>query len=152
MKNLGVSIEDLSEPKNAGIIASLRALPFSTILEQIEKLIHHVRVINDDGLIHGDIRTTNIMVKNDGTLTLIDFDWLLPQDTFYSAYYGAFGFYSNPPESILLSMNRVYEVNKDKDNNDVYTHVLDSTIFNYVYTLAVISAPTSINTYITYAH
>ena len=102
MKNLGVSIEDLSEPKNAGIIASLRALPFSTILKQITKLIYHVKSINNAGLIHGDIRQTNIMVKNDGTLTLIDFDWLLPKNMFFTEYNHAFGFYNNPPESILL--------------------------------------------------
>lgn len=142
MKNLGVSIDDLSEPKNAGIIASLRALPFSTVLDQITKLIHHVRVINDAGLIHGDIRQTNIMVKNDGTLTLIDFDWLLPENDFFTDYKHAFGFYSNPPESILLNNrdfsyyvynnNKYIEKDSKKDINDIIQKYIDLKI-NFLY-------------------
>jgi len=98
MPNLGKNFGDISS-----YVDSVRSTPFNTILEQIVKLITQTNTLKTSGHIHGDIRQTNIMFNpTDGTMTIIDFDWLLPKDTFNAEYGKYYGFYSNPPESIVI--------------------------------------------------
>jgi serine/threonine protein kinase len=99
MPHRGLSVKHLIERKTLG---SLRAVPVQIILGQVCKLIHQIKHMGASGYIHGDIRDTNILVDPvTGLLTIIDFDWFDPKATFFSEYFGNFGFYSNPPETLL---------------------------------------------------
>jgi serine/threonine protein kinase len=99
MPHKGVSVKHLIEK---GIIGSLRAVPIQIIMDQVCKLIHQIKHLVASGYIHGDIRDTNILVDpGTGIFTIIDFDWFDPKATFFSEYFGNFGFYSNPPETLL---------------------------------------------------
>lgn len=101
MKNLGVSIEHLSKNK-AGSLDKAKTIPFTTILDNINRIYRQIRTLFTNGYIHGDVRQTNIMLDpNTGKITLIDFGWLYPVDEFFDGYMGALGFYSNPPESLF---------------------------------------------------
>jgi serine/threonine protein kinase len=99
-----VRMDDLGKDisKIESYYKTLRAVPFVTILEEIVKVFHQVKLVYDAGYIHGDIRETNIMVNpHTGRLTLIDFDWFLRKAKFLNDYKESFGFYSNPPEALL---------------------------------------------------
>jgi serine/threonine protein kinase len=95
MPHLGISIADIHENKEL-----LRRIPFQIIVQQIFKLLQQVKALKDAEYIHGDIRQTNVMIHpHSGTMTIIDFDWLLPKTEFLHSY--PLGFYSNPPESLI---------------------------------------------------
>jgi hypothetical protein len=103
MKNLGVSIADLSENRD-GSLNKTKTVPFGVIIDSIYRIYKQLKSLFDNGYIHGDVRQTNIMIHpNTGKITLIDFGWLYPIDTFFMEYNDALGFYSNPPESLLYS-------------------------------------------------
>ena len=101
MPHLGTSVHDTTKD-SAKYRPILKAIPIPTLLNEIMKLFGNVKTLRDKNLIHGDIRETNLMIDpNTGKLTIIDFDWLLPKDTFL-AEYGGFGFYNNPPEALMV--------------------------------------------------
>jgi hypothetical protein len=116
MKNLGVSIDHLSKNK-AGSLDKAKTIPFTTILDNINRIYRQIRTLFTSGYIHGDVRQTNIMLDpNTGKITLIDFGWLYPVDVFFNTYKESLGYYSNPPESLFYcSIN-----NKDKDASHTY--------------------------------
>jgi len=79
---------------------SLRQCPLPILIGQIIKLIGQINRLGSQGYIHGDIRDKNLMIQpSTGTITLIDFDWMMPFDQFYDEY--PFNFYSNPPEFLM---------------------------------------------------
>ena len=101
MPYLGVDIYHL----NAIHAEELRKVPITTILEQIQKLIHQTGKLAEAGYGHFDIRQTNVMVRPEtGTLTIIDFDWLMPLKDLEKEYKPHFGYFSNPPESLLAKL------------------------------------------------
>jgi len=98
MKDLGKDIAHIQD-----YYKDLRKVPFTTIFEQVVKLIHQVYLVYHANYIHGDIRETNIMADpKTGVLTIIDFDWFMPMVKFFQTYDEGLGFYSNPPESIVF--------------------------------------------------
>jgi len=69
------------------------------MLRQLNRLV-------DNGYIHGDMRSTNIVVDPaTGVFTIIDFDWFYTKPVFLNKYYQYFGYYSNPPETLLAASN-----------------------------------------------
>jgi serine/threonine protein kinase len=79
----------------------LRTIPYQTICQEMYKCMEVVKSIKDAGYIHGDIRETNVLCNLDtGKLTIIDFDWLLPFDSFEKQY--PTFFYSHPPECLFI--------------------------------------------------
>jgi len=105
MPNLGISINHIAN----SAYTSFRAFPVPHIFRQFLKLCKQVAVLKLQGLVHGDIRETNVMANpKTGALTLIDFDWLMPKDTFFREYRDHLGFYNNPPESLLHENVRHY--------------------------------------------
>ena len=102
MPDLGVSMDRVYLPENLG---SLKKVPVSVLLTQILKLIQQVKSIKDHGYIHGDIKPANVMIRpTDGTMTLIDFDMLMPRDRFQLSY--PFGYYCHPPETLKFFENK----------------------------------------------
>jgi serine/threonine protein kinase len=100
MPNLG---KDFSKVKT--YVDDVRRVPMNIIFEQITKLLTQLNNLATAGYVHGDIRETNIMFKPDtGVMTIIDFDWLYPINDFDTEYRDNYGFYSNPPESIVFSI------------------------------------------------
>ena len=96
MPNLGVSMDRLSR-----VYIDLREVPIINILEQVVKLLSQTAHLDGKKYIHGDIRDTNVTINpKDGTMTLIDFDWLKPYEEFAKEY--TFNFYNNPPELLLI--------------------------------------------------
>ena len=98
--NKGVSIEDLL---TKGRFTQLRAIPIPIIISEICKMLGQLHTMSTRHFIHGDVRTTNIVVDPaTGIFTIIDFDWFYPKARFLSVYSPSFGFYNNPPESLLF--------------------------------------------------
>ena len=98
MPNLGKDFSSVNT-----YVDIVRATPLMTIFEQILKLFNQTNTLKTSGYIHGDIRESNIMFNpRDGTMTIIDFDYLQPIDIFDDKYGENYGFYSNPPESIII--------------------------------------------------
>jgi serine/threonine protein kinase len=98
MPNLG---KDFSKVET--YVDDVRRVPMNIIFEQITKLLTQLNNLATAGYVHGDIRETNIMFKPDtGVMTIIDFDWLYPINDFDTEYRDNYGFYSNPPESIVF--------------------------------------------------
>lgn len=97
MPNLGKDIFKMDP-----LISALRKVPIPVILQQILKVLGQVHRLRLSNYVHGDIRDYNIMVKPDGVITIIDFDWLYPKDEFFRAYSASLGFYYNPPESLVF--------------------------------------------------
>lgn len=102
MRDLGVEIGKLSDRIH---YTPLRNVPFLTILQEIRKVFGQIHRLVENNYIHGDVRQTNVLIQpRTGVISLIDFDWLYPRAQFFIEYNAipAFGFYSNPPESLLL--------------------------------------------------
>jgi serine/threonine protein kinase len=78
------------------IMDPLLNIPFSDSLYEINKLIYNVSVIYTKGYIHGDIKIENIMMKNDGSLTLIDYDHFDTFSNFYNYMSQKFKISENP--------------------------------------------------------
>jgi serine/threonine protein kinase len=103
LPNLGISFFDLNG--NTEAIDKIHRISFITLLEQILKVLEQVDKLQKANYVHGDIRENNVMIDpKDGRISIIDFDWLLPKDNFFSdSSKGGFplGFYNSPPESIV---------------------------------------------------
>ena len=103
MRDLGIEIGKIS---NSVHYNQLRNVSFLTILQQIRKVFGQINRLVESNYIHGDVRQSNVLINPiTGVISLIDFDWLYPSEEFFGRYLesDAFGFYSNPPESLLLS-------------------------------------------------
>jgi serine/threonine protein kinase len=101
MPNLGYSIHDLKRGRHEEL-AVMRKIPASVIFKQILKCLKQVERFHAKGYIHGDLRTTNIMVDpSTGAITIIDFDWFSRTDDFFHNYMHNLGYYNNPPECLL---------------------------------------------------
>jgi len=99
MPHLGINIRTVIQEKES--IPFLRKCSIPTIIGQIVKLIRQIYKLGSHGYIHGDVREPNIMIQpSDGTLTLIDFDWMKPVDEFYEKF--PFELYWNPPEFLFF--------------------------------------------------
>ena len=97
MNNLGTDFWGLDKDDK---YKKYRSIPLATILEQILKVMKQIQILVNNGLIHGDVRETNIMIHPEtGVITLIDFDLLYPSDIFYDKVH--LGFYCHPPETLL---------------------------------------------------
>lgn len=95
MPNLGLDVWNIESKYK-----KYRNIYVGTILDQILKVMKQIETLSTKGLIHGDVRETNIMIHPDtGVITLIDFDLLYPSDIFYSKTH--LGFYCHPPETFL---------------------------------------------------
>jgi serine/threonine protein kinase len=85
----------------------LRDIDYKILLHQILKSFKVVKAIWDAGYIHGDIRNSNVLCQlksgysvPQGTITIVDFDWLYKKDIFIDQY--PTFFYSHPPEGLLI--------------------------------------------------
>lgn len=97
MPNMGVSFADI-----APFLSQIRMIPLPTLLQQIGKVFKQIQLMHNEGYLHGDIRSPNIMIDpSEGTITLIDFDWFYKKDEFFDQYEQGFGSYYNPPESLM---------------------------------------------------
>lgn len=97
MRNLGNDFWDLEKESK---YKKYRLLPVSVILDQILKIMKQIQILVNNGLIHGDVRETNLLIHpKTGTMTLIDFDLLYPSETYYDEVH--LGFYCHPPETLL---------------------------------------------------
>ena len=96
MPNLGVSINRLIT-----VYKKVREVPIVNIMEQTVKLLSQTASLAEHFYIHGDIRESNVTINpKDGTMTIIDFDWLRPYHKFIETY--SFNFYNNPPELLFI--------------------------------------------------
>ena len=106
MPNLGLSVEGLINDIKS--VQKLRQLPYKTLFGQILKLMNQVSRLLKSGYVHGDIRESNVLIHPEhGTMSIIDFDWLMPWDDFKETYPGSF--YSGPPESVLMRKYAIFE-------------------------------------------
>lgn len=96
LPDLGSDIYDIKKTYK-----SYRSVYVRSILAQILKVMKQIQVLVHKDMIHGDVRETNIMISNDGTITLIDFDYLYPSAEFFEIAHH--GFYCHPPESFLYN-------------------------------------------------
>lgn len=97
MPTLGVSVETALYDN-----IDLSTVPVLEFFRQVEKVMHQVVLLKGAGMIHGDIRHTNVMIEpRTGQLTIIDFDWLKEKGDFFAKYGKHLGFTSNPPESFV---------------------------------------------------
>lgn len=85
----------------------LRDIDYKILLHQILKSFKVVKAIWDAGYIHGDIRNSNVLCQlqsgysvPQGTITIVDFDWLYKKSIFIDQY--PTFFYSHPPEGLLI--------------------------------------------------
>ncbi len=107
LPNLGVDI--INATRNKDIIKQIRNVPILTILQQVKKLVEQTLHMAQMQYIHADIRDRNVMINpTNGTMTIIDFDWLKPAEELYHAY--PFGFYNNPPEMLFLNSD-IFTIN-----------------------------------------
>ena len=99
-----------------------QSIPVVTIGAQVKKLLQQLVALQTKNKIHGDIRETNLMMKTDGTMTIVDFDWLYPKDEFFIKYFENLGFYNNPPESHLFDY--MVSLFANKGNLGMIKHVI----------------------------
>jgi hypothetical protein len=126
MPDLGSDIGHIAE-----FYKEPRKVPFGTILEQIQKLIHQTARLAERGYGHFDIRQTNVMMRPDtGKLTIIDFDWLLPFDTLYNSY--EWGFYNQPPEALMHEKFRTVLRYPPTTTDHVEEYASSAQLRNYV--------------------
>ncbi len=116
MPNLGVDFNTVYDYTFMNV-APYKEIHVSRIGAQIKKLLTQVVALQTNGKIHGDIRETNLMIKPNGIMTIVDFDWLFPNFEFYRRYYKSFGFYNNPPESLLFGDMQNLFLQKDNAAN-----------------------------------
>lgn len=112
--NPNKTAEDIS------ILNNIANFPFEKSLKEIMRLIYYVALIKKKGYIHADIKIENILMKEDGKLTLIDYDFFDTKDNFYlkASSRAMFGFYNQPIESFLFYLlNDIDNANIDKINN-----------------------------------
>jgi serine/threonine protein kinase len=128
LPNLGVDF-------NTGLsknLESIRNIPVITILQQFRKLFAQTTRLAENRYIHGDVRSANVLIQpKNGTITMIDFDWLMKYGKFFDeySYDEAFGFYSNPPEFLLLNKFNFDLFDSTKDPTDL---IRDINLNKYV--------------------
>lgn len=115
----------------------LQRIPVLTLLNQVVKLLGQVYNAGEKGYIHGDIREKNVMVDpSTGVMTIIDFDWLKKGRDFLDTYPFINGFYSNPPECLILENFKKFHSNisdHDYSKISVYGQYFFRA-FPYIYT------------------
>jgi hypothetical protein len=116
MPDLGESIHKLiQEPV---MYRQYRQIPVRTMVLEMLKCMRIVQNIGAKGMIHGDIRDTNVLVNvHTGTMTIVDFDWFMGQDDFLNVYPQPY--YSLPFE-ILFCLRKIsehYLTNADMQGN-----------------------------------
>lgn len=100
MPNLGVSIHDFLKSLPLRTTYQ-RSVPFEKTVQELYKLMTIVKAIGEAGLIHADIRETNVLVNPDtGDMTIIDFDLLSPKESMSRKLRP---FYNRPPELLYMS-------------------------------------------------
>ena len=96
--------ESIDEHIQNNFFVDIRKLPIYIIVGQLCKLLRQLLSLLDNGYIHGDIRCTNVLLNDDtGIFTIIDFDWFYPISDFVNKYKDYFGYYNNPPETLLAN-------------------------------------------------
>jgi hypothetical protein len=118
-------------------------IPFNKSIGEIKKILDQIYTLYSEGYLHGDIKIDNLMMKDDGTLTLIDYDFFGKRDEFYNFLLSKdsktsleyFGFTNQPPESFLYfllnNINTYIDLfNTNYINNDEKYRV----ILNQIYT------------------
>ena len=111
MPHLGLDFHSVIQSVGAQKVA-YQQIPIVKIGAQVKKLLEQLVSLQTKNKIHGDIRETNLMMKTDGTMTIVDFDWLFPKDVFFQRFFNHFGFYNNPPESLLIAYMESLFANK----------------------------------------
>lgn len=103
MPDLGVSIHKIiREPQ---LYRQYRQVPVQTMAAEMLKCMRIVQSIGSKGMIHGDIRDTNVLLNvYTGTMTIIDFDWFMSQENFLKEYKKP---YYSFPLDLLYSLKQV---------------------------------------------
>jgi serine/threonine protein kinase len=123
MPNLGDSCRTISNSPQ--LYRKLRAIPVKTLATEILKCMRIVKNIKDAGYIHGDIRDENVLCNVcTGTLTIIDFDWFRPAETFFAKYPREY-FYAHPPEMIFILFSKF---RKFLEETALYSYDVDEFI------------------------
>jgi serine/threonine protein kinase len=108
----------------------LREIDYKILLHQILKSFKVVKAIWDAEYIHGDIRHSNVLCQlqsgysvPQGTITIVDFDWLYKKDIFIDEY--PTFFYSHPPEGLLIfkKPRLLHEMLDNKTRDEIKTVV-----------------------------
>ena len=126
MPNLGKSVDDVIQ--NQHLIVSLRSINPNQLLLHISSLFETVDIYRKNKLIHGDIRTPNIMILPTGQMNIIDFDWLHEEKHFVSVYTGL-GYYSNPLETCLW--RRLYFSDAFRFQRSIFDSLLNEYTSSY---------------------
>ena len=99
MKNLGNDFWGLERDDK---YKKYRTIYVGTFLDQILKVMKQIQILVHRGMIHGDVRETNLMIHPEtGIITLIDFDLLYPVDEYFDEM--SLGFYCHTPETLLYA-------------------------------------------------
>jgi serine/threonine protein kinase len=110
MPNLGIDIFALHDVPEA-TITQLRNVPFYQLYYQFFKLFAQTHSLSKHGLIHYDIRDTNVMIKPDtGEINIIDFDFMNTVDEFDKDLKRGFIVrYQHPPECLMYTNYQLVE-------------------------------------------
>ncbi len=129
MKNLGNDFWALDKEDK---YKKYRTIYVGTILDQILKVMKQIQILVRRGLIHGDVRETNLMIHPEtGIITLIDFDLLYPADTYFDE--ASLGFYCHPPETFVYEDFKDFLNASDAEINTMLElHDIDSQLEKYV--------------------
>jgi serine/threonine protein kinase len=97
MPDLGKSMTDIMN--DAGLQATVRALPLKNVMNGFLNLLKTIKQINDNNKVHRDVKPQNILVNTTtGNITLIDFDLL---DSKEHAVLTGFSQWNSPWETIF---------------------------------------------------
>jgi serine/threonine protein kinase len=130
MPNLGKNLSNVST-----YVESVRRINIINIIYQIQKLINQVYNLSLAGYIHGDIRQENIMFNpKNGILTIIDFDLMYPLKRFDEKFTYNYGYYSHPPESVVI-FNKIYP--RFRKTIDEYAYYNFRSFENYYHAVGV---------------
>lgn len=125
MKNLGNDFWALNRDDR---YKKYRSVYVGTILDQILKVMNQIKILVENGFIHGDVRETNLMIQPSGIITLVDFDFLYPVDDYFKVAH--LGFYCNPPETLMY--HRIKEFLNTDDPDELFEiREIDSEIEKY---------------------
>jgi hypothetical protein len=117
-------------------------IPYNNSIGEIQKILKQVYTLYSTGYVHGDIKIENLMMKDDGTLTLIDYDFFGTRDEFYkfistkgptNTSIEYFGFTNQPPESFMyFLLNNINTYRELFIKNDINTKEKYKLILNQV--------------------
>jgi serine/threonine protein kinase len=97
MRNLGNDFFGIEYGKK---YMKYRSIYVGIILDQMLKVMKQIQILVSNGLIHGDVRETNITIHPEsGVITLIDFDFLNSVEKYFETT--KLGFYCHPLETLL---------------------------------------------------